>query len=165
MANMTKREKLIYCAGFFDGEGCISLSKPVNTNKKYSTGKTFGGYQLQIIVAQRDRRPIDLLVSLFGGNLHPTKANNGSTYWYWRLANQKALAFLRMISPFLIAKQKASEVAILFQEYLNDTRPHRSQARTSEQIDLLDTLYLAMREMNARNKLMDYTAEAGVSLQ
>ena len=123
-------------------------------------GKRVNGYQLQVIVAQRDRRPLDILVSVFGGNLHPSKANNGSTYWYWRLANQKALAMLQMLAPFLIIKQRGAELGIAFQEYLNDTRPLPSRPRTQDQRDLLDGFCDVMRDMNVRNRLMDYTVTA-----
>lgn len=160
---MANKIKLAWCAGFFDGEGCISISKPKNQNA--DDKKIFTGYQLQTIIAQRDRRPLDVFVSLFGGVIHDQKANNGSTYWYYRLHNQKALAILKALVPFLVAKQKAAAMAISFQEYLNDTLPKRSHKRTDEQVETLDSFYHAMRTMNTRNKLMDYTTEDHVSLQ
>jgi hypothetical protein len=76
------------------------------------------------------------------------------------LANQKALAMLQMLAPFLIIKQRGAELGIAFQEYLNDTRPLPSRPRTQDQRDLLDGFCDVMRDMNVRNRLMDYTVTA-----
>ena len=154
---MTRIEQIIWCAGFFDGEGCVSISKPVTRNK---AGTSFTAHQLVVIVAQRDRRPLDVFVSLFGGNVRAQKANNGSTYWYYRLHSHKAVALLQTLLPFLVCKVKAAECALTFQDYMNATVPRKPYGRTTEQKETLTGFYEAMRSFNVRNKLMDYTAES-----
>ena len=147
--------KLAWAAGFFDGEGCVSIAKPVNSPN--GDGKKYHSYQLQIIVAQRDRRPMDALVGLFGGGITPVKIH-GSTYWYFRRHGRKATPILQAILPFLVLKREQAELAIRFQKFHDETRPHRRDVgRTPEQMETLDLFYQQSRAMNARFKEKDWT--------
>jgi hypothetical protein len=148
--------RVAWAAGFFDGEGCISIAKPVNKRK---TGKVYVTYALQAIIAQRDRRPLEVLVGLFGGNITSVKIH-GSTYWYLRKHGVKAVAMLEQLLPFLVLKKEQAELAIRFQKHYDDTRPYRRDiGRSPEQMQTLEMFYEQSKQFNARFKQKDWTEE------
>lgn len=153
------RDLTIWAAGFFDGEGCISISKPINKKtRKDGTKYVHTGYQLQAIVAQLDRRPMEVLVGLFGGSI-TTQVMHGSTYWYLRLHGPKALAMLERLSPFLILKKEQAELAMRFQRYYDSSRKtHRGMGRSPEETGILDSFYEQSKLFNLRFKEKDWTA-------
>lgn len=153
-----QRELTIWAAGFFDGEGCISIGKPINKKlRKDGSRYVHVGYQLQTIVAQRDRRPIEVLVGLFGGNITTAKIH-GSTYWYWRICGPKSLAMLERIAPFLVLKKEQAELAIRFQRYYDSSRKtHRGMGRSADEQAALDGFYEQSKQFNLRYKERDWT--------
>ena len=92
-----------YCAGFFDGEGCISLSK---------SGR------LVLAVQQNDLRPLEVLVQVLGGKIYGpmTRTNNYSQehpYWVWRVQGWKeAVGILQHLEPHLILKRDKAQEAL-----------------------------------------------------
>lgn len=98
---------LSWCAGFFDGEGCISRRKS-------------GRYRL--VVQQNVRLPLEVLERMFGGSLYGPytrqRSRNGvgewsNPYWVWRLNRQEEVLFaLESMYPYLRVKGGEAEVAI-----------------------------------------------------
>ena len=159
--------RVAWAAGFFDGEGCISIGKPINKRlRKDGTGYRHTWYQLQAIVAQRNRRPLEVLVGLFGGNITIVKIH-GSSYFYLRMHGPKAMAMLQRLLPFLVLKQEQAELAIRFQQYYDATRkPRRSDGRSLEETAMLDSFYEQSKQFNMRYKQKDWTEmEKGEVLQ
>ena len=148
--------RVAWAAGFFDGEGCISISKPINKRKN---GVHYTGYQLQAIVAQRDRRPLEVIVGLFGGNITAVKIH-GSTYWYLRKHGAKAAELLEQLLPFLVLKKEQAELALRFHKYWNDTRPYRRDiGRSPDEMQTLEMFYQQSKQFNARFAQRDWTEE------
>lgn len=87
-----------YAAGFFDGEGCVRISR---------VGER---YKLQVKISQLDRRPLDLLSNKYGGVVYES-----SRCPYWEIASRQASTFLSAILPYLIVKKKEAEIAVEFQ--------------------------------------------------
>lgn len=97
---------LSYVAGFFDGEGSINISR--RQRKSFSPE-----HSLTVAIGQRDGETLDWIQEHFGGNLHQVK-RDGSYTWY--CGNQKALAFLKELFPFLRYKKPQAQLAISFYE-------------------------------------------------
>jgi hypothetical protein len=97
---------IAWAAGFIDGEGCIAILKNKNKNPCYIVS-------LQVV--QKFRRPLDRLVTIFGGEVkfHNPKRYDG--YFYWYLYSDNAVEVLEQILPYLVAKEKQAKVAIEFQ--------------------------------------------------
>jgi hypothetical protein len=95
-----------YLAGFFDGEGSISIIR----RKPH-------GHVLHVDVGQIDRRPLELLRSRFGGSIQLQRRHSFGRrdLWYWKTGSQNAVPFLEAMLPYLIVKREQAELALRFQ--------------------------------------------------
>ncbi len=111
-APLVENMPISYLAGFFDGEGCISIY-----SMKYSVREgSKKGCVLQCSVGNCDPRPLQKFVELFGGSVVLKKAiKNYRPFYNWKVSTQKALAFLLQIKEHLIIKQDEAEIGILHQ--------------------------------------------------
>jgi len=93
-------EYVEWAAGFFDGEGCISF--------KGGAGGKYAGRYVHLIVEQKDRRPLDRLQTLFGGNIYA-----GTNKWRWSI-QQKDLVrkALTLMLPHLTVKRERALVGL-----------------------------------------------------
>ncbi len=90
--------ELAYAAGFFDGEGSISLVRQ-NNNRSHS---------LQVAVASNDYEVLQWFQKRFGGTIvtkQPRKPTHSVSY-DWRLTDRRALAFLQLIRRYLVIERK-----------------------------------------------------------
>lgn len=100
-----------YAAGFFDGEGhvsiCVAHSK--QWKRKY--------YALHVVVVNTNLEVLLRLRDQFGGSIAPKKlyAAHHKPSYRWRICSRQGLAFLEVVLPFLVVKKKEAEVAIEFQ--------------------------------------------------
>lgn len=108
---MTQKEKLIWAAGFIDGEGCIGIRhyKSTPTQPKYN--------QIFIAVANTDPHPLLIFKELFGGNIkeQKTRSEKHRIAWKWQLTSKKAAKVLTLVLPYLNSKQEQAKLAIEFQ--------------------------------------------------
>lgn len=111
-----------YAAGFFDGEGCITIIWEPNkiTRRSYGTYH-YQRYWLQINLSQNDPEPINWLVAKFGGCsrfVRGKRSYDRGYYerWDWRISTNEAIEFLKTIRPFLIVKAAQADVAFEFAE-------------------------------------------------
>jgi hypothetical protein len=110
-----RAEKVIWAAGFFDGEGCVSIQRVRNGQ----------GGALQIIVVQKGPRPIEVLADLWGGGINVTHRNQPTGrvgYYRWTLCGDKAADALVEMLPFLVEKRDQAHLAIEFQDHMKLTR-------------------------------------------
>lgn len=115
-----------YWAGFFDGEGHISVRKTLT--------------QVQIQVTQKEPSVLYLLASRFGGVVEPAGVKKNAHRW--RLSSSKASGeFLKEISPYLIIKAVEAKAAI---EIINRMTGKRMSAAARE------------KEMAERQRLRDF---------
>lgn len=106
-----------YAAGFFDGEGSISIlvTRP---NKKHPTAF----HRLRVQVAQRvsHRAVLDELAETFGGAVYVRKQKTAASQrWIagadWIITRTSdAQAFLLAIEPFVIVKREQVDIALRF---------------------------------------------------
>ena len=95
-----------YMAGFFDGEGCITITKRIRENWSIE-------YTLRISIGQKDGSVLDWIVDNFGGKIHKVKRDNS---FMWYTSNKSALKVLKMIVHFMKYKRPQAEAAINFYE-------------------------------------------------
>lgn len=102
--------ELAYLAGFFDGEGSISILRPRAKARSLL---------LHIQVSQIVREPLEMFQSRFGGTIHLT--NRGQSplsrrpIWAWHAGPRAGAAALQEMLPFLVVKQSQAAIAIEFQ--------------------------------------------------
>lgn len=103
---MTEDQLLPYLAGFFDGEGCISLTYV----KKDSYHK------LVIAVAQNERAVLELFQARFGGTIYELKWKKAKRVFYnWMpTGRDRQKAVLTALAPFLIHKKREAEIGLAF---------------------------------------------------
>ena len=102
--------ELAYAAGLFDGEGSISLVRQKN-NRWHSP---------QVAVASNDYEVLSWFQKRFGGSI-VTKQPRMSTHsvsYDWRLTDRRALAFLKLIRPYLVIERKIRRIDLLLNDYV-----------------------------------------------
>lgn len=104
--HLTREQWIIWAAGFFDGEGCISIVR---------AGKGMR-YYLQVAAAQADIRPLKILQALFGGRLKPHSKSTKRPVFYWTTTCQQGATAIREMEPFLVVKREQAICALQFQD-------------------------------------------------
>lgn len=102
-----------WAAGFFDGEGCISIARRRHKGKAY--------YSLKLDMFQVDRTPLDIFVLTFGGSIRARPISPYATFatsrdgWVWCQCGHPAAETLKAMVPYLVVKRAQAEIAIEFQ--------------------------------------------------
>jgi hypothetical protein len=103
-----------YIAGFFDGEGSITIHE----NSKPSPRGKNPNHTLQVSIGNTDPRVLRKIHAQFGGGLTHRKLvspkHRPVTQWFVRAA--QALPFLLAIRPFIYMKGEQIDIAIRFQQ-------------------------------------------------
>ena len=112
-----------YIAGFFEGEGCISIS-----NKNV----------LIITIGQKDKTILDKIKSYINyGHIYSyLNKKTNQTYYNLRFAGKHSLLFLKKILPYCEIKTNQINNIISKFEYLttsNKGRPHKDTSTTQQQ--------------------------------
>jgi len=118
-----------YFAGFFDGEGSVS----VIPHKKYSKSII-----VMAQISQVDPRPLILAKEIFGGNLacHKSKKPNGSQgkdIWKWAVTHKDAENFLQSIQPYVIVKKKQIDIALKIRSLIRVRGGNSKQRKLPEE--------------------------------
>ena len=136
---------LEYIAGFFDGEGYVTISK---ASSKCHSGSE---YWLVVSMANTHKGVLDEIQKLIGGNVIFHKGDKGCKHHYrLTLYSKRAYEFLMLVYPYLIVKKREAEVAF---RYHSRNRTHRGpKGLTLEQIGFQDLCYQEMRALHG-NKI------------
>lgn len=126
--------KLSYLAGFFDGEGCISILKTTKKNWNPS-------YFLQAQIGQKYGSILDWIKENFGGNVYKKRDQT------WIVTNFKAYEFIKLIEPYLKYKNPQAKLAIKFYEerILGAKRQHASIPHSKEEIAMREEMLKQMQ--------------------
>jgi hypothetical protein len=87
-----------WIAGFFDGEGSVSISRRKRGN--------FIEHHMSVQIGQNDRECLDGIANIYGGTIHQ------SGCWRWRCHGTVLERFLKDILPYSIVKRDQIEVAL-----------------------------------------------------
>lgn len=134
---------LHWMAGFFDGEGSISIAR-----MKRGHGHR---YRLYVDVCQTNPRLLHLFLR-FGGTVHARRETaRCKRIFAWRIGGSKACEFLKMIMPHLkhARKQEVARLAIEFQEKAVGMVTRR---RSMSRLVLQRSYWKRAKELNKRGK-------------
>lgn len=119
----TKRDELAYLAGFFDGEGCISIGR--GTGKAYTYGAR---HQVMAQVAQTSEIPLDMYLERWGGSIFKRSEWKGNQrpMWAWRLHDIDGIrAFCKEIEPFILLKKDQLAICLQFLDTVVGANGHK----------------------------------------
>lgn len=116
--------QLAWMAGFFDGEGCVSLSKAIQTKRRKNTPNVvYTHFQLMVIVTQTSySEPVEEFHKLFGGTIRCCKNSAGNPTWIWRASGREAKLALIAMRPYFRRKGEDADIAIAVQQLVDDFR-------------------------------------------
>jgi hypothetical protein len=137
--------ELGYAAGFFDGEGCVSVTR---IRKRWNTRSDY--HQLFASASGVDDRPIILFHESFGGRLTYMKRTEPRhrNYWRWDVCSNEALRFLETLLPRLVVKYEVSKLGIELQKtYIGYDRWHPPPP---EILAYRQRIFLDMRKLTNR---------------
>lgn len=145
-----KKIDLAYIAGFFDGEGCINISRVRNPKSpQYSIQ-----YSLKVIVGSTDEWACRRLKFMFGGNITKQQREENSNQklcYHWQASSKIAGEFLKAIYPYLHLKRDRAEIAIEFQKA--SSLRGSGKPLTDKERALREVQRLFMKKANQRGKL------------
>ena len=103
---------LAWCAGFFDGEGCVLVE--MSKSPRSIGGKRF---RLHATVTQTSLPCLEKFLDAFGGRIITNEYTtpNGrrwSVQYRWSVRDADALAFLAAIHPYTVVKHDEITVAL-----------------------------------------------------
>ena len=131
-----KKIELAYLAGFFDGEGCISLYT--------SHGRRY----LTVSVSQTNRFILESFRFAFGGQVYEGQKHNGKRdIWRWTATTKIAAEFLKQIYPFLKLKKGEATIALEFQR----NRYPRGKKLTEAEIAIIEAQKILLHNLKDKS--------------
>jgi hypothetical protein len=113
---MSNAHDLAWCAGFFDGEGFITIQK---RNQKYKD-KVYIGHYLRIGINHVAPEPLQEMQRILGGTLRKqsleTVVGNRKPRHSWQMGCGQAAEALKKLMPYFRNKNKVAELGLEFQK-------------------------------------------------
>ena len=140
-------DTLAYCAGLFDGEGCIYIKKRV---QKAPSRKERSPYYALILKIKMVHKPtIEFLAQTFGvGTVtreSPGKLNKRVS-WRWNVSARDSVYVLESLRPYLRLKSAEVDVALEFAD-ANRRSAFGRNVVPKEVLEHRETLYQKMRAL------------------
>jgi intein-encoded DNA endonuclease-like protein len=141
MNELTETEKA-YIAGFFDGEGCISISKHQGKNNRTPV------YCLNTILAQKGIDILAYILETTGvGSLNERKKYYPGTYEL-RISPLESVDLLKAILPYLKGKKHEAEIAIEYQsQQSHKNSGGKGWIVPQEMVDKKESYYLKLQQL------------------
>jgi len=95
-------DRIQWFCGFYEGEGYVS--NDISNNNRLRLG-----------IAQNDRTPLDIAMSIWGGHIHRRERKSPASGkqcigYEWRLTHSDAMRFLADIRPHMLIPYKIQQV-------------------------------------------------------
>lgn len=121
---MSRAHELNWCAGFFDGEGYISIVERTTPYKD----KVYQGHYLRIGINHVAPRPLQEMQRILGGNFVYDKSSEKLSKdgckrkprYKWLATTSEAGEILQQLLPYLKNKNKAAEIGLELQGTMGD---------------------------------------------
>jgi len=131
--------KVIWAAGFFDGEGTVALSP--HGHGRYDVYR-----HLQVSAAQKVTEPLYILRDTFGGNIYDVFPNHPKRILYrWEIGTQGAVKVLRAMLPYLSVKREKALLGIEWQDTMDNSKYgrwyHLSEETRNKRLEILSKFY------------------------
>jgi len=125
---MSRTHDLAWCAGFFDGEGYVTIQK----RNSLVNGKRYEGYYLRIGINHVAVEPLLEMQRVLGGTIRKqsehTVTGNRKQRHTWHMGCQQAREALIQLMPYFKNKQNVAELGI----ELQNTMGNHGQRTTPE---------------------------------
>ena len=113
---MSRTHDVAWAAGFFDGEGFVTIQK---RNTKAKSGKRYESYYLRIGINHVAVEPLKEIQRILGGTIRQQTAHtvvgNRKQRHSWQMSCSQAKEALIILMPYFRNKQKAAEIGIELQ--------------------------------------------------
>lgn len=140
--NSLSSEELAYIAGFFDGEGCVVISK-----RKPYRDKKYTSYNLVTNISNTDKDVVDYIHSVIGGSIRENKKGKRYRVCYANVfSSEQSYQLLKYLLPYLKVRRKQAELAIKFQEVVNSSKNWKL---TKEELYERDKIRQEIVELNS----------------
>ena len=144
LMRLAKETELAYAAGFFDGEGWITIETRRLKNQPNIN------WRLRIGAGQDSVEPLLIFQEIWGGTIIKAKTRaNGKTSHQWWLSTNMASRFLRDVLPYLIVKRRQAEIAIEFRNGIDGKVRPGVKGLSKEE---LDRRYLLRDELMSQER-------------
>lgn len=116
---MSHTHKIAWCAGFFDGEGFITIQK---RKAKAKNGKTYEGHYLHIGINHVAPKPLIEFQKLLGGKItyYDKVTGNRKPRHQWKASCQEAANILKQLLPYFHNKEVVAKLGIELQETMGN---------------------------------------------
>lgn len=110
-------EDIAYCAGLFEGEGCVSSSLQFR-DAKTGIMKTRETPSIQAVIKMTDYEPLERFYNIFGGQLDgpytpPSHKSYWKPQWTWRTYDREAIAdMMNKFWPYLSPRRREQTVEL-----------------------------------------------------
>lgn len=132
---MSTAHKLAWCAGFFDGEGFVTIQK---RNSKVN-GKYYESFYLRIGINHVKIDPLIEMQKILGGTIreqNPDKViGNRKQRHSWQMSCSQAKEALIKMMPYFRNKQEVAELGIELQNTMQENKK-----KTTEDLQLYRAL-------------------------
>jgi hypothetical protein len=144
--NLKETEKA-YIAGFFDGEGHISITKKKPNPPRWKNPS----YQLRATITNTNESIIDginLSFENIGHKYGPYKSSfsNGKPLFQLHFVGSACQLFLKAISPYLVLKRNQAELALQYALFIGVTCPNHGL--TSFELNAREEMFQTMKTLN-----------------
>lgn len=114
MKKKVNKHLAIWAAGFFDGEGCISIAK-----SKSKTHKRGYSHFIRVDICQCEIKPLKILQKSYGGKLGNYTTSNSKRVNKLSFRKNEIEYFLSTIQKYSICKNREIILALQFLKTLN----------------------------------------------
>lgn len=129
-----------YLAGFFDGEGSISII--------YYNKRNINEFYILIQISNTNLDILKEFQKRFSGKIYPLKikSENHTQAYSWKITAIVASLFLKNMLPYLVIKKSQAELALKFQQ-----RQFKGKFINNNEMDLRLKMRNEMLELNGRH--------------
>lgn len=130
LLQLPKHDDLVWFAGFFDGEGCVTLHRKLRKNKVpcYELMLQASSTHFPTLAKIKDIWSFGRLNQEALYDYRPTR----SPCWHWIVYGRKALFLLEGIYPYLVTKRADAEIGISFQRWKSGEAKRFGKSRRPE---------------------------------
>lgn len=144
---MSRAHDLAWCAGFFDGEGYITIQR----RKSTVNGKIYEGHYLRIGVNHVAIEPLKELKRVLGGTIKQqtehTVIGNRKQRHSWQMSTKEAAQTLISLMPYFRNKNQVAALALDFQKTISENK----QTLSPEVVQLREQFKQEITSLNAKD--------------
>lgn len=147
-----EKEKSIYWAGFFDGQGHIELGY-----RKPTYSSPYGAYIFQIWIDQWTKYPLEFyadLLDAFGGKLIQHQKSSDSVRWF--ISGERGREFLEALLPYLRSNRRAAELGIALHKRMHTDGTRLNENECQARDIILEEYYSLMEDIEPKKRTRSF---------